>query len=267
MPHESDYRALLRHELESRCERNPRYSLRSFARDLGVTSSRLSEVLRGRYGLSRDSATQMAKRLGWSNQEIDHFGDLVDLQHARSRQKKLAAQGRLSAYNPQYRLLTADSFRVIADWYHYAILELTTLVGFKSDTKWIARRLGISLHLARGAIARLKRLGLLVDEKGNFRAAEGFTASPSGVPSDALKKFHRQLLEKAVSALYLQSVEERDFAHMVLAIDRARLPEAKEELKRFRRHFDAKFGASPSRNDVYCLGLTFFSLQEKTHEA
>lgn len=258
------YRSILREELEARCERNPRYSLRAFARDLGITSSRLSEVLTGRYGLSREAAIMIANKLGWSEAEITVFCDLVDSEHARAKKKKAEAKSRLESGAQDYQQLTLDSFQVISDWYHYAILELTSVQDFESDPKWIAKRLGLSDHVVISAIDRLKRLDLLVEQKGRLRASSGFTASPSGVPSDALKKFHRQLLEKALSSIYLQTVEERDISHLILAVRRDQLKEAKDEIKKFRRGFDAKFGTSRKKDEVYCLGVTFFRLQEKT---
>jgi hypothetical protein len=58
------YRDLLKRELESRCGRNPRYSLRAFAKDLGLSAPRLSHVLNGRFGLSRAAAEAIADKLG-----------------------------------------------------------------------------------------------------------------------------------------------------------------------------------------------------------
>jgi hypothetical protein len=42
---QESYRRTLHEELETRSARNPGYSLRAFARDLGIRHSRLSEVL------------------------------------------------------------------------------------------------------------------------------------------------------------------------------------------------------------------------------
>src|SRR2546430_13739191 len=53
---DTDYRRVLRKELESRCRTSPRYSLRAFARDLKISPSRLSEILSGKQGLSRAAA-------------------------------------------------------------------------------------------------------------------------------------------------------------------------------------------------------------------
>ena len=260
---EQDYRSILRGEIANRCEKNPRYSLRAFARDIGVSSSRLSEVLNGRYGLSRIAAAKIGSSIGWNKQECDVFCDLVDSEHGRAKKVKAAAKMRLAQRSSPYQQLSLDSFQVISDWYHYAILELTLLDNFQSRPRWIAQKLGLSENLVVPAIERLKRLNLLTEKAGCLIATDAFTASTTDVPSDALKKFHRQLLEKAMSALQVQTVEERDYSHMILAIDRDHISEAKDVIKKFRRSFDTRFSGAPSKNQVYCLGLTFFRLQEK----
>ena len=54
--------------------------------------------------------------------------------------------------------MSIDKFSVISEWYHYAILELTYVSGFKADYKWIARKLSITVEEAKVAIERLIRL-------------------------------------------------------------------------------------------------------------
>jgi uncharacterized protein (TIGR02147 family) len=237
--------------------------LRAFARDLEVSSSRLSEVLNGRYGLSRESAAAISKRIAWTEAERSFFCDLVESEHARASKKKREARARIESTPSSYQQLSLDSFQVIADWFHYAILELTLIQGFRSDVKWIAGKLGISEHVAAAAIERLKRLDLLEEVDHVLRATDSFTASPSGIPSEALKKFHRQLLEKTLTAIQMQTLEERDLSHLILAIDRSQMTEAKEEIRKFRRSFDARFGKAQKKDEVYCLGINFFRLQER----
>ena len=69
---------------------------------------------------------------------------------------------------PEYQQLQMDTFRVISDWYHFGILELTYLKSFKSDPRWIAKALGITeieavLFRPRGGgpnnIAAMDKLG------------------------------------------------------------------------------------------------------------
>jgi uncharacterized protein (TIGR02147 family) len=162
---QTDFRNILLGELETRCTHRPRYSLRAFARDLQMSPSRLSGVLTGKFGLSREAAELIAKRLGYSKDETTRFCDLVEARHARGKVKRDLARERISKTKGFYKNVGLDGFKLISDWYHFAIMELSLVEGFKSDAKWIAKRLGISIHEVTAAIERLKRLDLVEDKK------------------------------------------------------------------------------------------------------
>jgi len=84
----TNYRSFLRLELERRCKQNPRYSLNAFARDLGLAPSRLSEVFSEKQGLSREVATRISEKIGLNQDETETFCDLVEMEHARSAEKR-----------------------------------------------------------------------------------------------------------------------------------------------------------------------------------
>lgn len=254
-----DYRNILKEELARRCQTNARYSQRAFARDLGLSSARLSEVLAGRYGLSPTAAQAIAKQLGFNKSEIQNFVDLVESQHGRSKLARSAAATRLASRSEPNRL-QIDAFAAVSEWYHFTLLELIELKDFKNDPKWMAARLGIHQTQVELAIERLKRLGFIEERNGALIALEGTTFSPDGTPSDAIKKFHKQVLEKAIAALQLQSLDEREFGASILAIDKKKIPEAKKAIKQFRREFCTQVASSTSKNEVYCLAVQFFNL-------
>ncbi len=54
-----------------------------------------------------------------------------------------------------------DVFKVIADWQHFAILNLTQVEGFKSEPRYVAKRLGLSIHTVKRCVQRLQDVGLL----------------------------------------------------------------------------------------------------------
>lgn len=81
----SSCRVILQQTLQSKQKKNSRYSLRAFARDLRVSPSFLSEVLNGKYGISRQLARQIAERLGFDAKESAHFCELADLEVTESR--------------------------------------------------------------------------------------------------------------------------------------------------------------------------------------
>lgn len=266
---EEDFRNILSKELSSRLRRNPRYSLRSFARDLGISSGRLSEILNKRAGISSTKARQIASRLNLSKEEAEIFYALVEKANARQPLRRLAAEKRLDVLKKsfQYKMIDLETFRVISDWYHFAILELTYISDFKSDSRWIAKRLGISEHETQLAIERLLKLGLLLKEKNRLKDANAHLATPSEIPSESIKQYHSQILEKAISSLYTQTVDRRDITANTVAIAKKDLPKAKKMIRDFRRRFNRQMRESSQREDVYCLSLQFFSLLESREDS
>lgn len=257
-----DYREFLKGKLGDRMSKNPGYSLRAFARDLHLESAQLSDVLNGRYGISKNNAIKIAERLSIQGLERDLFVSSVESFHARSKivreqaSKKLAD---LEALNNTDGQITLDTFKVISDWYHFAIVALTGVDEFESKSSWIAKRLGVQVELVDQAIERLLRLGILKCENEKWVATEDFFLNATGVPSEASQKFHRQLLEKAIQALSLQTVDERDCANMVFAFDFNEMEDARNEIKAFRRRFVKKYGQGKNTH-VYCFGTTFYRI-------
>lgn len=258
----TNYRNILKLELEKRLSKNPSYSLRAFARDLKLDASRLSAILKGKHGLSRDKALFIAGNLGLSINEKEHFADLVDTEHARSKTKKMIAKTKIEQrkLNPKTSL-TLDAFQIISDWYHYAILELIATKNFKPDVKWVAKTLGLQVILVEAAIERLKRLELLeIKDDGTWIDTGGFVVSPDGIPSESIRKFHSQVLEKAQLAIQTQKVETRDFSNMILAFDKSKIGEAKKVIKEFRRKFSELTGNIENKDSLYNLSINFFRL-------
>jgi uncharacterized protein (TIGR02147 family) len=232
------------------------------ARDLGISSGRLSDVMSGKHGLSRASASRFSERLVFTDEQRAHFTDLVVRDHARSKRDREAARERLTARRrgPRYRRVAIDHFRFIAGWYHLAILELSKLDGFQSDEAWISRALGVPLSRVREALFTLERLGFLRRKKNEWTFETRDTFTSSEVPSQAVRQFHAQILDKAKDAIHEQSVDTRELTATLLALDRARIKEIKARIGAFWRAMDEEFGAGKQANEVYCLSVQCFKV-------
>ena len=257
-----DYRQILKAELENRCEQNPRYSLRAFARDLAISPSRLSELFSGKQGLSRKAADRIATALGYNGDEKNRFCDLVASIHARSETEREAAKIRLRKYEQVSKVyqLQEDAFRAISEWYHLGILELMQIRGFRHDSRWIASQLGISQVQAELALERLIRLKLLERQDEEFIATKDNGNVPDDIPSASIKKFHKQILEKASEALYMQKKERREFRAYFVAVDKDMLAEIKEDIRKFQHEICRKISEAPKKDSLYCLAIQFFDL-------
>ncbi|MFW7380925.1 MAG: TIGR02147 family protein [Oligoflexus sp.] len=265
---QSDYRSILKEELNARCEQNPRYSLRAFARDLQLSPSRLSEILNRKQGLSRKAAEKVAQSLGYRADEATYFCDLVSVRHARSVQEKEDAQLRLLKRHTENKKderfqLQLDAFKIISDWYHLGILELMKMKNFRHDVKWMARRLGIPVIQVELALDRLARVGLIRRDGDKIVALQPDGWIPGGVPSESIRKFHRQVLQKAIEAISTQPVNERILGTHFLTLNKSDLSAAAKEIERFQLEFCQKFLTdSGMRDSVYCISMQLFKIAE-----
>lgn len=251
------YQIQLRDELKRRQLVNPRYSLRSFARDLKLNPGFLSSILNGQANLSAAKAVVVTKLLRY---DADQAADFVRL--VQDSQLKVDRVDSSESFIP----LRLDAFHVIANWYHYAILELTFCKDFKPTPQSIADRLGISKDDALKALNRLLNLGLLKKTKTGFAKTDVFIATPTDKPSAALRSFHAQLLEKAKDALENQDIKNRDITGTTMAFDPETLPEVKREIRKFRHKLSKLVSKQKQPSSVYHLGIQFFELTKNKTE-
>lgn len=261
---QTDYRAVLRDELARRQTKNHNYSQRAFARDLGIGPNRLSEILAGKQGLSAGYARQVAGGLNLEGVAADYFCELVRERHARSqRERQLAKDQREQlSRQVQYHELKLEVFRLISDWPHLAIVELSKLPGFQPKAAWIARRLGRPETEVKEMLHRLEKVGLLTRKKGKFEFSELNNVLPESVPSDAVKGFHESVLKSAQLALWEQDIKRREYSTTLLAFDECHIPEVKKRVQRFWREIDRDFGGKGNPQHLYALGVQFFALTE-----
>lgn len=235
-PEPLDFRLFLQQELARRCARNPQYSLRAFANFLAIDHSTLSQLLRGRRAFTQATIQRLAARLGLDDA-------------ARAHCLPLPATPPSTA--PQ---LTRETARLLADWHHHAILELTHLDAFRPDSRWIARVLGISVDEVNIAVQRLLRLGLLRMEPGAWidttgpaiRGEHEFTQAAV----DRLAAEVRRLAPPGSGdSLW------REFSSTTLALRRHQLPALRALLDRFHQELAQLFETTGPRDEIYRLDL------------
>lgn len=258
------YRDVIKNKFENRLKKNPRYSLRAFARDLEVPVSRLSEVLNDKSGLSVFNAEKIAKKLDLSANEKELFLNQVLSEHGRSNSSRKNAKKYLSEIETKkldFVEIDLDTFNIISDWYHYALIDLIETQTFKNDSEWMAKRLGINKFQVDQALERLKKCKLIEVKNRKLKAINQTVATSSDIPSEAIKNFHRQVLQKAIEAIDFQGVEERDMTTITVPLDTRLIPELKNKIKNFRREINNWVKeANKKPQEVYCLNLNLFSL-------
>lgn len=198
----------------------------------------------------------IANKLEWDPKKTEHFFQQV-ARELSGQKSKTKNTGTVLHYSE----VSLDDFNTISDWYHFAILEMTFISDFKSDPKWIAKRLGISVHEANDAIDRLKRLELLVESDGKLTKSDKNLATPTDHVSRAIRKRHKQILDRAKEALDEVEISERDFTSITMAIDPNKIELAKEKIKKFRRELSSVLEKGNPK-EVYELSIQFFPLTQ-----
>ncbi len=248
---------------------NPQFSLRAWARNLGLShvamlSMVLSKKRRLLPNLSSKICQDLIKRKRLTETEARYLDMLVLFANSSTEEEKTFYERILASLRPdqKFSTLQLDQMRIISDWYHFAILEMTNLKNFNSDPQWITRHLGGSVNQSQvvEAIERLCRLGLLeTDANGTLKKTNVRLATPTDIPNKSLRKFHKTMLEKATMALEEQSVERRDISGHMLVIDRKKIPEAKRMIQDFRRRL-ADFLETSEGDAVYQIGIQLFDV-------
>lgn len=239
----SRLREVLNAHFEERVARNSRYSLRSFAKHLGIDPSLLSKVMRG----ERRCSLELANKI-----------NALDIkQPTKVNEAKL--------------LSDLDQTQLLADWVHFAVLELMASTARPCEKtaleNWLADRLNVSRERTHVVIDRLLRLTLIVERDDilmlNKNAQHTTTVTDKAHTTRALREYQQSMLALSSQSLDKVALEARDHSSMLFTFDPKHIDEAKAFLKQARREFMGKFETKIGTNAaVYALNLGFFPISK-----
>lgn len=241
--------------LEERRKKNRQYSLRAFARFLGVSPTTLSLIFQGKRPLSLKLALRVATKCNLSpGEKRKLLSSIVE--------STFQGENPPSLNTASFLELQKDSFWLISEWYYYAILALGDFSTNSLHSRWIASRLGISPREARAAIQKLLHYGY-IRRRGN-----GFTqATPpffiSRAPTASIvKDYFRRNLKLAENTLDEVPVSERFFHTFTMAVDSRELARAEKIIEKFRDDLAAVLEKG-NRDRVYTLAVQLFPTSKK----
>ncbi len=258
-----DYQSVIEYEFNIRNKRNPKYSLRAYARDLGLTPSQLSEVLSYKQGLSTQKAVTIAKKLGYRDRKITWFRCLVEAQHARSKQRREEAKKKLSNYSNgvETREASIDSLNFTLNWFHLAIRRMVNMPAFKLEPEWISQKLGISKRVSQAAISDLIEAGLIkVDPDNKVTSIENLSFNTDQKSSRFADKFYQQILYKAYRARKIFEPHRRKQGLHLLTIDNKLLPELFDLIQEFEDRLDHLTYKSQKHDELMVVTFQAFPL-------
>jgi len=259
----------LKEEFQRRHQRNPRYSLRSFANTLNMSSSFLSKILNGKRSLTEKTFLQISNRLSLHPEIIEKY-KLSVKRISNSSAAILDDYKTKEVESMEFKQLSLDRFQLISTWHHFAILELITLKDFRPHPNYIASKLNITPFEAKEAVDRLFRLELLKISKNPKDLKKGkvylsnnnTTIGPANTNRATAATTHQQegILKLALEALHNIPIENRSQTSMTMAIPKCRIQEAQEYIREFRTKMTSLLQRKGPRDSVYQLSISFFPL-------
>lgn len=244
---------MLQREFQRRLDANPRYSLRAFAKALGIYHATLSSLLSGHRPFSAKTILQIGSALGLTPKDLDtHVGKSTPFK------SKAVVE------------LKEDEFNLIANWQHDAVLEFLQLRGESKEARAIARRLKLTAADVLVSLQLLERTGMIErDLDGSWKILKPNSSTLLGESqtSHARRAHQKSLLEKSKQALDEVAIGLRDHSSIAMTVNNADLPELKTAIRDFRRKlmaFAQRKNANP--NSVYQLQISLFPLTNQETE-
>jgi uncharacterized protein (TIGR02147 family) len=253
------YITKIKEDLSLRQRSNPQYSLRAYARHVGMHPSTLSQVIKGNRPLPLKDSIRIVEKMNLGPKERTLF--MESLLRSKTNIDKIE----IDALDERF-MLDESYYKVIAEWEHYAVLDLFELKSFEPTLLEVSQRLGITENRASVVVNTLITSGLLtVEEDGSFKKVHADIRTTEDVKSQALKDSHKETMKMGIDKIDEIEVELRDFSATTVALDLSKLPEAKTIIREFRQKMAALL-RDGEKTDVYQLAIQFYPLTQTTIE-
>lgn len=251
-------------KFEERREKNKRYSLRAFARDIKIDQSILLKYLKGKRHLNPEKTLSILKEMGIPESKAQSILDMENFValFANFKEKKL-----FSPFAPK------ESIQ--GHWAYFAVLNCLDLLDFDSTPGWIAQRLGIEERLVEKILLDLEANNLATGVKsGSSSSTKKYTAGSE--KDNEIRKSHlKSYLVKALQFItnngeFIRKADvsseadtDFDFSAITFTASRDNLPEAKKIIEEFRKnlaYFLCSDDSPQKSDDVYHLSIQLFPL-------
>lgn len=252
METQSFYLTKIKEDLSLKQKQNPHYSLRAYARDLGLHSSTLSQILNGKRPLPLKNAGKVAERLNLGPKERTLF--LESLYKTKTSLDDIDI-----GTNDERFMIDESYYKVIAEWEHYAVLTLFDVENFNASVMEISQRLGITEIRSDVVLNNLLICGLIKHEDGKLVKSHSSVRTTEDLTSQALRTSHLEALEMGKNKLDTIAVEKRDYSSMTVAVDPEKMTEAKTIIREFRQKMLALL-RDGKKTGVYQLAIQFYPL-------
>ena len=256
-----DYLRILQQEFQNRKIKNPKYSMRAFAKYLGISHALLSFVLLKKKGLSPKMADKISSKLSLSHYERSIFISSVEKCFSRSAKKKTEAGQILSQLKrkKQFKSISTESVSQLDHWAYMATFE--AIYSHKAQTtKDLCFFLDQKPSLILKVLAYLQEIEAISEENGVFTALSSSLHTTNDIPATSMVNYHISIAQKSIDAIKQQPVHMREYQNAILTVSPDSVGEAKKMIRNFIHEFNTRFYVDNENTQIYSLLLSFFKI-------
>lgn len=246
---------------------NPRRSsLTRLAHRLGYKSPRsLGMVFGGKRLPSAMMIHRLSSMLKLNFEQREYFYSLLALEKLKNQvADPRALTQAVESSNPVIKndvIISTLEFNFIAQWFHIVIRQLIKAGWGQIIPEKFCRKLKnkVTEQEVLSALQTLQKLNLISWDKNQkmYTCKIASFSTANDISSEAIRKHHHQMIERASEALIEESVENREFTSATFAFDKKDLPEVKQLIRSFRDRME-KLYANDKAKDIYQLNVQFF---------
>lgn len=233
----------LKSEFAALKAKNKLYSLRSYARHLGLSPASMSNMMHGQIILRPDRAAKVLEKMNLSQEQ---------------KNKLLYLMGREIRIDRTE--VEEDQYRILSDWHYLAILYFFDLTLEDKTAAVVARAFDLSETRAREIIDDLTRQGFLEKTAtGGLQRRDVHWKTTDGITSEILNRRHKLDAELAKQSIDKFPPDRRDFTSVVFTGNFEQLELIKKEIRQLYARVTALSGDGP-KTEVFQLSVNFFPL-------
>jgi uncharacterized protein (TIGR02147 family) len=236
----TNFREYLRDYYDFRKSGERGYSYRAFSKAAGFSSPNFLKLLiDGQRNVSPAATEKLIVGLRLNESSARFFRELVKFNQSKNDQVKHAHYLKMQELSPNARKrnLEENTVKYLSNWIYPLIREMVTLPDFRDDPYWIERRIrrSISHQEIIEALSFLKEKKFIRKNPDNtWEALDNLVISSDEIQSLAIRNYHRQMLNGAMSALQELPLEQREFGAITFNLPPEAVAELKHRLKKFR---------------------------------
>jgi uncharacterized protein (TIGR02147 family) len=249
------YISKLNSELKKRIQKNPSYSIRSFARDLSIDSSSLSAIINGKRKIPLNKIEVIAQKICENESELKAFLKSANLDHLSLKNIKA------KTFTENRHQVTDQEFAKISDIQTYTLLSLIGTEGFKYDKNWIAKKLNLAPKKVEKTLETLIDVGLIRISNGTLVRTKKRTTTTDELACKYITKHHLASLDLAKKKCLELLPHERYFSTITIPSD----PESIGQVKKLIMEFEDKIEAylrTKKKKEVFKLSIQFYQATE-----